>query len=549
MSDDLRDNIRIGRHSPLIPSRTHTYAKNTAFYATVPHPFQQYYMRHVRNWLQWYDGYVDWFHTADPSSAIFSTRLAYTVLHKLARLTVGRKILFDDAGEKGSKVINMWGKQLDSLSFAEKWSEKNELTDKVKKAVEWAYAAGDSILKLDNLSGGRLTVSPHRKDTYFYDTNVEGDVTAASLLVYTLTNIIPDPQGEKKELFYLFEERKYDDNGTPLWRLSIKKGTGHTLSHKSVDFQSADEAFRDCPKHIREKLIKEYPRIQFNEWMKLPFKDLGLIIVKANEGVSFMPSLPFGESLLSNTQHILMSYDFYYTAKNTDIYLGRGKLMIPQHLQNPQHELYDEGDFRGWDTFLMQKIPYTDPDQQKPIPLQFDLRADEWERVRNNLFQELATSIGISERTIATYAVPASEKPSAYEISSDEDATAAFVEDKRDTLTNVMNKLVENVLDFYNFGDEKVYVKFSKVGLTNQNNILNSVMLKRQNHLISLRTALEELYPDWTESKIDREVERIKEETQEKQEFKQDDPQDNTLESEQTQQFREMSTLRQTKEE
>jgi len=543
---DQNDNVRIGKQSPLIPSRTHTYALNTSFYSAVPHPFQQFYMRHVRTWLAWYDGYVDWFHL--PESGVFSTRFAYTIAHKLARITVGRKLLFDDEGKDSQHYINYeGGKDLSALQFTESWFSKNGGTDKLKQAVEWAYAGGDALLKLDNLKGGKLTLSPFRKDNYFYNTDSIGNVTAASILVYTTTNIIPDQQGETKELYYLFEERKLD-NGVPKWRLSIKKGTGHTLSHKTVDFQSGDEAFRDCPKHIREKFILEYPSIKFNEWMKLPFKGLGIFIVKNTENVSFAPSLPFGESIFTNMVHILMSYDFYFSAKETDVYLGRGKLMIPQHMQNPNTDVYDEGDYRGWDTFLMQKMPYVNPEEQKPIPLQFDLRPEDWERVRNNLIQEAAMSMGISERTLATFVVPASEKPSAYEISSDEDATAAFIEDKRDTLTHIMNELVSELLSFSGFKEDKVYVKFSRVGLTNQNNILNHVTMKRQNGLIDIRTALEELYPDKTEAQISVIYDRIKEEQQEKiqQNIQENVQEDSTVESEQTQQFREMSTLRQT---
>ena len=496
---DQRDHIRIGKHSALIPSRTHTYANNTPFYASVPYPFQQYYMRHVRQWLQWYDGYVDWFHTHD--QGVFSTRLAYTVLHKLAKQTVGKRILFD--GERKGVVEDI-----------EKWAKKDKLTQKLKRAVEWAYAGGDSLLKLD-LFNRELSTSVIRKDNYWVEIGFDGKIKQANILLYTYTNMLPNVGSEFREIFYVFEERKYGDKGEPLWRLTLKRGSGHGVSHKNVDYSAGDHAFRDLPRSIRDKLVKDYPNIKFNEWQDSPLKSIGVYMIKATEGVSFVPSLQFGESLLSNTMDILMSFDFYYSAFNTDIYMGRGKVMLPSQMSNP-HEMNDDFEhFTGLDSFFYEMIPYVSPEQQKPQPIQFDLRQEDWQSIRNQLIQMLATKLGVSERTLATYVVPASEKPSAYEISSDEDATAAFIEDKREMLQCEIDYLLEDVLHYYNHKSD-VYCKFSKVGLTNINNIINQVAIMRQNGIIDMRTSLEWIFPDKTDKQIEDMIERIRVEQKEK---------------------------------
>ena len=51
----------------------------------------------LRQYFQWYDGFVPNFH--NHHHGIFSSRLAYTVLHKLAEQTTGARILFEDNGE------------------------------------------------------------------------------------------------------------------------------------------------------------------------------------------------------------------------------------------------------------------------------------------------------------------------------------------------------------------------------------------------------------------------------------------------------------------
>jgi len=496
-------NKRIGGRSALLPQLTHTYAGNSSFYAAVPHPYKDYYMRFIRQYFQWYDGFVPTFH--NHAHGIFSSRLAYTVLHKLAEQTTGARILFEDNGENG-----------ESLRFIEDFAARCGLSNKITVATEWAFAGGDSLLKL-NARRGELYVDTIRKDNYFLNTNFAGEIEAVSILLYTYTDMIQENPTDARRMFYLLEERKYE-NDKPLERLTLKQGTGDRITYKNVDFQSADIEFKSLPRNIRERLTKEYPNVQFGEWRELPFDDLGVYLVKATEKVSFAPSLPFGESLLSNNIHVLMSYDFYYSAFMTDVYMGRGRVLMPRQMQSPQNNDMNFGDsFRGLDEFLMQRIDYVSPDEQKPLPIQFDLRATEWKEIRTHLLQTLATNIGISERSIATYLVPASEKPTAFEISSDENSTASFVENKRPFIETAVNDLIATVLRFYNLSEDGVISKFSRIGLTNFNNVVNQVSILKQNGLVDERTALGMIFPDKNEQQLDAIQQSLRNERAEKQ--------------------------------
>jgi hypothetical protein len=494
---------RLGGKSALIPQLTHTFAGNTAFYAAVPEPYRDYYFRFIKQYFQWYDGFVPSFH--NHHHGIFSTRVAYTVLHKLAEQTTGARILFEDNGENG-----------EALRFMEEFSKTRGLSNKITQATEWAFAGGDSLLQA-NVRGGEIYVDTIRKDNYFLNTDFGGNITQVSILLYTYTDTTPDKQA--KRLFYLLEERKYDEKtGKPMERLTLKEGQGDRITYKSVNFHSGDIDFKSLPRNIRERLVKEYPGVTFGEWFELPFKSLGVYLVKTTEKVSFAPSLPFGESLLSNNIHVLMSYDFYYSAFMTDVYMGRGKVLMPRQMQGPQNDHMAYGDsFRGLDEFLLQRIDYVSPEEQKPIPIQFDLRSNDWKEIRNQLLQTMATNIGISERSIATYLVPSSEKPTAYEISSDENATASFVENKRPHIEKAVNELIDCVLDFYNYTDTSVVSKFSKIGLTNFNNVVNQVAILKQNGLIDERNALSMIFPDKNENQIDAIQEALSKERAEKQ--------------------------------
>lgn len=501
---------RLGGRSALIPQLTHTYAGNTAFYAAVPAQYKDYYMRFVKQYFQWYDGFVPNFH--NHHHGIFSTRLAYTVLHKLAEQTTGARVLFEDEGKNG-----------EALRFIEKFSEKNSLSNKITQATEWAFAGGDSLLKA-NVRNGDIFVDTIRKDNYFLNTDFSGEITAVSILLYTYTDMIQENQTDQRRLFYLLEERKYED-GVPKERLTIKQGSGDRITYKNVDFQSADVDFKSLPRNIRQRLTTEFPGVTFGEWGELPFKSLGVYMIKTTDKISFAPALPFGESILSNNIHVLMSYDFYYSAFMTDVYMGRGKVLMPRHMQGPMRDEYGSGDsFRGLDDFLLQRIDYVSPEEQKPLPLQFDLRGKDWADVRTHLLQTMATNIGISERSIATYLVPSSEKPTAYEISSDENATASFVDNKRPFIEKAINGLISCVLDFYNYDDESVVSKFSRIGLTNFNNVVNQVSILKQNGLVDERTALNMIFPDKNEQQLDSIQQALSGERAEKSTMAQENP-------------------------
>ena len=104
---------------------------------------------------------------------MFSTRLAYTVLHKLAQQTVGNKLMYNDDGVTDDTTIEYKGNKLNSVEFTEKWSELNHLDTKVVQGTEWAFAGGDSIIKLDGINGD-LVPTIVRKDNYLPSTDFKG---------------------------------------------------------------------------------------------------------------------------------------------------------------------------------------------------------------------------------------------------------------------------------------------------------------------------------------------------------------------------------------
>jgi len=493
-------------NSGLRPKKTFTFAANPKFYATVPEPYRDYYNLFVKEWLAWYDGYVSWFH--NDNSGIMSTRLAQTVADKLARQITGGKLLFDDCGHESDETQEFKGKQKNAIDFAQSWTNKYRFVPKMIRGLSWALAAGDSIIKLDSHKGD-IYPTILRKDYYFLDTNFQGEIVKFSGHLHTETKQIKDEAGRThEEDYYIMEERRYNEqDGRPQYRLSIKKGQASKPSYKDVDFQTGDFRFKDLTDGIRSRLVKQFPRVTFNQWEDLPLNHIGVYMLKATEGVSFQPSLPFGESIFSNALELLQAYDYYSSSMMTDQYLGRGKVLLPRGMDGP-----NEGNrhFDGYDETFMQQIPYANPDEQTPISIQFDLRAEQWRMTRDNILQQLAMKLGINPRDLATFIVPASEKPSAQEISTDENETALWIESKRDINHAEIQALFDTLLDFYEFTNSDIEVKFSQRGLNNMNSLINQTAILKQNNLINDDMAIDRLYPDLNEVQKEKLKEDLK---------------------------------------
>ena len=496
MSENFDATKPLGSFSALQTYHTYSWINNEQFYAIVPYPYRDYYFRFIKKFFYWYDGFVPYFHNTQ--SGMFSSRLAYTLLHKLAQQTVGNKLMFDDEGEEDTNSININGKELNSLDFIEYWSDLNTLDTKIVLLEEWAMAGGDATLKLDS-NGVDLIPSIVRKDAYFFDTDFRGEVTNWSGLIYTYSKMTNQENATAEpQYYYLLEDRKYSDDGEPQYRLSIKKGSGNLANARTVDMTPETIPFTRLPRDISHKFKKDYPNTKLGEWSKIPLKDLGVYINKASESVSFLPAVNGGESILSNCIHSLMSYDFYYSSMLSNMYAAKDKLIVPQHMQTPNESSnpYGQNYFSGWDSFIQTKIQYASPEDNQPIVFQPSLRADDWIKSRNNILQTIAMDIGVDERTISSSIVPQAEKPTAREISSDENTTTLFVEGKQKLLKNTMDKLLATVLEFYGFKDEKIVIKFSKAGLTNLSNTTTIVTTLIQNDAIDLDTALEMLFTE-----------------------------------------------------
>ena len=491
---------------------SYTFINNSLFYPLLPSHLLDYYNRFVRRYFYWYDGFDPLFHTQ--YSGIFSTRIAYTLCNNLAQKVVGTNVMFDELKSSNKKMTNLKGYDgLSALETMENWEQDVDLLGKLNTAVSYMFAGGDSIIKIN---GSKKMPYPTvlRKDNYFITTDFSDKIINFTGLVYSYTST-KNTKNEKKDeddYYYLLEERKFNDKSDkPQYRLFAKQGKGNVTHAKTIDLRDVQEVeWTKLPREFRKSIMSEYPNVTLGKWEDLPFEDsLGVYLFKNSESVSFIPQINMGESLLSNVISYLMSYDYYFSALNTDLYNGRGRVILPKAMQSPESKGSHFSELKdGYYTF----VDYIDPENQKPTPIQFDLRANDWATISKILLRGIAMSFGVSERTIAQSLTEGTEKSTAREISVD-DSTANFVTEKRAYMKKPLNCMVRDILSYFDFDDE-VVVRFSRVGLTNMNEVVTQMTVLKQNDLVPLKEALEALFPDKNNKQIEdlaRRIEKDKE--------------------------------------
>ncbi len=503
------------------------WTNHSSFYAIYPSYYYTFANQWLRKWLAWFDGYVPGIH--DGQSGIISTRLATTLCYRLAEQVYGGGLLYS--------ANNDTKKSRAALKFiSTKWSEEAEFPNQALKAFVLSGAGGTSYAKLNVAANKEAWVDTWRADQCYADFDFRGKVIRAEFLIAKYTKTVPN-QAEKNENFFIVEERffannqdnkKYKENfknriekldlpinleiNKPYVSYKVYRMQGTVSDFNQVIDRGRALNWEEIPQSIKNSIIDSYGTIQLNVPQRLPFISLGVYAFKWTPFISNLPQLPFGESLIARIQGYLFEYDFMNSCMNTDFYLGRGRVLVPKSLQSPKpinlNGISTPSTYNsGLDSFLFTKVEYASTEDKKPEAIQFDLRSNDWLTSRNHLLECIATAIGISPSTIASFLQDSSAR-TAREISSEESATALFVENRRKLFAQPINELIKDVLLFYGYEDT-ITVKFSKSGQTNTTLVTENTVSAYNARLISQYQAVKNLNPDMNEEELQAEIDRI----------------------------------------
>ena len=459
------------------------WTNNNEFYKLIPAPYYSFYNNWVRMWLYWYDGFVPWVHGTQ--YGLLSTSIGTTIVNRAADSVFGGNLMFANARtptitvEKKGKQI---GKALDFIS--NDWSLDTDFRSKVKRAVRDAFAGGFSLLKI-NCDGGELWVDNLRADRFYIEKTGRGQLRK----VVSLLSVYDSMSQSGNERHYgLVEERRFEKIGMFEEEVPVVEYKIYETSAQIQNISTSDNfvPFEDLPKKVREAFKADFGTCKLNKPIAMNgFKTLGCYLLKGSDDISNVPQIGLGESLLANITTYLYEYDFYNTCFNTDMYLARGRVLVPKALQSPQAKTGAQN--TGLDDFIYTKVETMSTDQQKPEAIQFELRASEWKEARNMLLESIATSIGISVSTLASYLSDGSNR-TAREISAEESATTLFIENARRRFEKPLNDLISDVLRFYGYVDD-VEIRWSRAGMTNTTVLVDTLSRAVQSGLISEKKA------------------------------------------------------------
>jgi hypothetical protein len=504
---------QISNISSLSPQMTYSFITRDTFYALVPAEFKQYYLFNVRMMANWYQGFVPEFHKA--SNGIFSTRIGNSIIKEVTKLIVGGNVFF---GNK-YKESNPAGAVNKTLQNWNNYSDRYKFQTFVKRLVEYTAALGTAVVKLNINENSELVPTVWRLDQCFYQTDFGGYCTSFTGFLKSYTASVDNGQGRAQDKFnyYLLENRYYrESDGKAVTKICIKRSSSSVIAAQSFDItQTSEVAWEQLPKQIRNNIKKDYGnKIRLDEEVPISkdLPNLGIIISRYT-AVNTIPEVDMGESALANIVTYLISYEQAFAEMITDLYIARGKVLLPQQMSNPtdKNNIF----YSDLDGLLFTRYPYLNEKDQKPIAIQFELRAAEWVQTRNNIVENIASSLGVAGSDLFSFLRDATgSSKTATQVASEAQKTISYIMEKRALFTETINEFIQIWKKFYNVTDD-FGIKFSS---QNHVNMLVTTEQTRVMHEVGFGSfdVFKHFFPDLDDEQIQEMVLRKEQEEKRK---------------------------------
>ena len=333
--------------------------------------------------------------------------------------------------------------------------------------------------------------------------------------------------------YVLYEHRYFNGDHKPcamykVTMINYSNPDSIKLNVYTKDYLKADPATMELLKQI-------YPDVELYKEDILPFDNsLGASITNWTSTNSFYRSLWFGDAMLVNVMDELYAYDHAFTCKENDKYLGRGKALVPKQMQQASLTLNRSIDralaskvsmanlpsenlprMTPLDKTFYQELTTQTGEAVKPTSIQFNLRTAEWSQELSQCIGDIASRVGISAVDLDARLNGGTQR-TATEINKESDATTQTINSKRLDFENAIVSLVRDIA-YYLLGPgldySEVGIAYPPTGLSNPQVATQVVLAQYQGRLMSRYTAIKTLHPDWSETDIQEEIERLDEES------------------------------------
>lgn len=500
-------------------NRTYSYANNSLFGALIPTYYKDYYYRNVRVACGWLDGYVPDLHGND--SGLISTRIGQALITGLTKQICGEQLIFRSTTD---------GREHESLKFVSNWYKEQKVRKAVYAAIGYALAVGTSLLKVNRKMNGDLWFEACRFDNCFFTTSFSNEVEEATFFIKNYVDTTAQTQ------FVLTEHRYYeyaDQGSIELTEEGYKpkkvKGTRTAMVEYKIyqtkgtaqnNLQESDNGCRSMdwaqlPPNIRRMIKKDYAILRVGEPMKLGFPTIGVeVLLDGEQDLGIPTGANFGQGKLTIIQDDMITYEVASSYLLRDMYLGKGTVYVPKDLTindyNPFGIAPETGVLSGIGENKIETVKGVSPDEQKIVVDQFQLRANEWQAIKENALKNIAVKWGMSPKILASFLANGMGQQTATQIDSEDDATIAFINLERSYFKDPINKLIELVLN-YNGLPIDVEADFASPSLLNKDRIIDRSLKKLENGLIDIEEAIREINPDLDEEALQGKIAKAKE--------------------------------------
>lgn len=505
---------------------TYQYNNSAVFYSLVNSCFLPYYQTVIRKSQEWLDGYDPQFHKDD----MVSSRIAAKLINGFKTSVFGQGLVFFE----GKGNTDQEHKALNFISH--EWADESNIQNALNQCIGYTLGLGTSALKL-NKTGSKYWTEGLRADYFYFSQIGNGRVEEFISFVRLFQSVI-----DKDENYFLVERRYFGKEKVPFtdfingkkvnfvkeekgaWaRYDIYKYSGvvtaNTMpSHINLIDRKNTCDYKTLPTFVKDALKRDYGTVKVGEPQRLPFGDeyLGVEIFKNEGGDITNPSLPFGRALVFDCLTDFMEYDMDRSYGLIDLYNSRGKVGIPRGLtqstvQRPVpgtagNYVQTESSFGTLNIPGYEFIPGLDPNTQKPIITQFEMRAQEHETKQYAILKSIAITVGVSPRAIASFLVQAGEKTDD-QIQSEDDTITQWVKAHRRDYIKGVNRIVEVVLNQNGFSTN-VEARFSNDGLLKGDKMLENISKRLELGMLTLEDAIREYYPDLDEVQLQEKIEK-----------------------------------------
>lgn len=512
-------------------NETYNYANSSLFLGVMPAYYRDYAWRYLRPAIQWLDGYVSSLHQQG-TSGIMATRIATKLITGLTKQVVGEKLIF----KPNDKTFDESTK--DALQRISKWYDDNNIMKAVYAGVGFALGLGTSLLKMNVSNFSEIWWEAVRFDNCFYLADFKNEINEATFLIRGYTDTRKDHSNDQ---FYLVEHRFYhtikakdkyfslieeQPDGTfktihklgekmPMVEYQVYKVLGTTQNNVMPAIsKSGSIPWEQIPICVREQIKSNYSTIRVEEPHPLPFADLGVVALLNGEiDLSVPTATNFGESMIVGIQDDLITYEVACSYLLRDMYLGKGTVYVPKSLSlqdiNGINGISRDSVLNGVGETKYEQISGVDPQKQGVVVQQFDIRAEQWQTVKENALKSIAVKWGMSPKILASFLAGSGAQQTATQVDSEDDLSIAFIYHTRAYFKNALNKLLEATLNYMGIPNN-IKIDFASPSLLNKDRLIDRVSKELETGLIDIEDAIRTIYPDLDEEAIQEKIEKGK---------------------------------------